>query len=1585
MRTLLKPTTHLCALLATMLMAVCGFSQTQGTYTNQISIQSGTTSLSLKDNFILPFFVKDGKITVKADFGDQYTYGGATPEEGQDFTLEAELKIDFKSSGATLDTKTYGVVLNNKTPEGMVFVSLNRFITSGADPTGFSIDEIALTINSVNATGTGATQAQSDVRFTLSYEVNYGINVSGSSVSLNPTSLLLQPNSDPTRVMHFIWTSSDEHPNYEFQLLRLYNTNTTTSTNEQIITTQVDWSKALSFQTESSAKELFLTIGEGQGYYIWRVRPVGTWFEGNIADSRNWGNWNTSSFSNPNTNYSISTPSNEVFFFTDPDLNKNYQYNRVFTEENKVAETMTYATELNQVRQTQRYFPSKDYKLVSQTVLDRSGRPTLTTIPVPIDGEKMSNYKEEFVTTENGELYKAKHFDLNTNVDNPEKVSTTGDYQYYSNSNTDTRIPNAQGYPFTRTIHESDGTNRVKEQSGVGEDHMIGSQADGRGRTTRTMYSTPSRDELVALFGDEAPHQENVFKVITIDPNNTASVAYISKEGHTIATALTFMETDNTDVFDPLENEPTEPMDVVDIINNNFKSENGFYASKRISFLQETNLSLTYKIKCQVLGGLCTNTEIDCDYQLKVTIKSVDDPTFETVVYTAAVSDATFEDSNCSSCSDSGCEDAYRVLDLGSVTLPAGTYYVQKELVQGEQVTVKVEEAKEKIENQIRPLAGWISSTLEQVDCEEELFLFYNDLFYLANVINSGTISNPITFENCDDADGNELCSGTTHSFSPEFLAIYNEDPSKFSITLYYLDANNELQIIPLPATTEQYVPVTAVIQTPCCTIPLSVLYTPPFKCPTPEELTNFNPYTSSPQVNENFLTEPENTQWMPDFEGYALSMMTECGIAPAEASRLLYMHLQGWHVPGTFNEMVYHMLVDKFSCDGKGENADGESCSEEETDPSQEGTGYDSDCESGSNAMVDGAAYRCADLAACWSNMVFRMLQTYCPAFQGFNLTTHADGSVSDNVDDQDDEIHDETIDEAFDGAGWLVKWLAKRKMSKILRDEQGPGSGGQYDPNSMVNNENHLAYQFLQCTGYRFADILDPDDASYPINSVETRDVPDNTFVAQDGDGNYYAIDEDGNPVLDGEGNIIYYPCFVPLNYDFDGDLSNGEYDPNRYANWPNIRVGPGPEFTTPTTYTLEDLFPNILDPVYAWKYYEYATGTNPNLELETCYRDPNLDFDGNPLCPDEPDQICNWCGKGRITCPYTHESWNCGQRFTYFMLLKSYIEPAFDFDDPINMDCNYYTSTPVYPTPQDPTNEGDVLEIDYISEGIWSEYYASTGITKPDPAEFEGLDGTVSNTVSLAERRAVQMRQQCENTCEARRDEFRAEVIIMFQNRCYIIGGCKLDPNDNIVPEEDIDAIVDEIIAQCQSQCPITTFSCKDEGCRTWNTPVNVIGTNETITNLEYGVGGVIGDCAPEDEADYDPCPPGTTDLNDCSANANHSYSEYTKWLQATSWKLELDVVSKCDETGTFNASVTYTYDENGQPQSPIRYYYNDKGELVLQNSEGYNCEGCDDTFVDREKYFRSSNTALDPNDPIFTDPVRSPKAEIKVEKP
>ena len=86
------------------------------------------------------------------------------------------------------------------------------------------------------------------------------------------------------------------HPDYEIQVLRLHNMTEGSSYEQQTqIKGEVDWSNATSIHAGTGQGYIILTLAEGTGFYVWRVRPIGSWYTGGVADDRNWGEWTSHS------------------------------------------------------------------------------------------------------------------------------------------------------------------------------------------------------------------------------------------------------------------------------------------------------------------------------------------------------------------------------------------------------------------------------------------------------------------------------------------------------------------------------------------------------------------------------------------------------------------------------------------------------------------------------------------------------------------------------------------------------------------------------------------------------------------------------------------------------------------------------------------------------------------------------------------------------------------------------------------------------------------------------------------------------------------------------------------------------------------------------------------------------------------------------------------------------------------------------------------------------------------------------------------------------------------------------------------
>jgi RHS repeat-associated protein len=253
----------------------------------------------------------------------------------------------------------------------------------------------------------------------------------------------------------------------------------------------------------------------------------------------------------------------------------NWMAGLTFAEHGLQKVGMTYAGGDLRTRQSAtllRTSPTGDPTVImSETMYDELGRPTVNTLPVPTQAEHLQ-YFPIYFRNDLGLPYSRDDFgDVNTTSPPIEHSSdaAAGEpyvYNYYSPNNGEkseqhAHIPDAQGYPFAQVQYTPDNTGRVRAQGGPGPDHQLRS-----GHETKMFYATPDNDELEKLFGTEVGEARHYKKNMTIDPNGQVSVAYINASGQTVATALSGKTPNQLeDVADDGSQDPaTETRELID-------------------------------------------------------------------------------------------------------------------------------------------------------------------------------------------------------------------------------------------------------------------------------------------------------------------------------------------------------------------------------------------------------------------------------------------------------------------------------------------------------------------------------------------------------------------------------------------------------------------------------------------------------------------------------------------------------------------------------------------------------------------------------------------------------------------------------------------------------------------------------------------------------------------------------------------------------------------------------------------------------------------------------------------------------------
>ena len=914
-----------------------------------------------------------------------------TPEKflhkGYNYTLQYDLVAIGASTspvctGCKLTLRNDNVV-TTATAENKVIINVGNLLfnaTLNASPaylgvTEFKLQNMVVITNPVVVATPALIQVlPSELQVKLELAVGYGVDVqnlttnsASASHSINKKTVVLN------------WGSVSPYiPNYEVEVLRLYNKDKSTITDEKHITTKIDWSKALRIETQSNATNLRLTIAEGTGFYVWRVRPIGNYYPNGSGNAKNHGTWSYSPVVDIIANWTSTTSTlivNEAitgnpilqkdnfFFFDDPDNEINNIYSRTFTEGNRNKEVISYANGLQQSKQTQSYLPSVQNKVTVQTIYDHLGRPVITTLPVPTDAannQGLEGYKNDFALNSNGKIYNPADFDTDAKINEPDALEPTeGGFDYYSGKN---NVADAEGYPFTRTLYYNDGTGRLKEQSGVGKKHMIGKDANGKGKTVKTYYSTSAESELVRLFGKEAPDARSVLKTITKDQNGIASITYTSKEGKVIATCLSF--TDGGNLLS-LENEPANNQVVEDKLVNGEKNFNVMTANRRLAFDVPTPLTgLSYTLNCGAADIIkefpCFSGKAMCDFEVQISIRRVDSvwttaqlATFtgwQSVPNPGSTDKVTIMASQPVSCTN-------RTVTFASIMLPAGSYIIEKQLIYKGQVNTITD----KSEVELTPLATIVKNWLAEITCSKEFDKFYKRITHLQEGLEAANAPTPRPRRNAPTGTAPITFASLDTEYSVELAAA----GVVISPTVSFFNAGHELRRDGVDA---------IVVGAACCK-GLRILLggISPFDC-SDVKLVDVGA-DSKYLVNPFFDKIPSKTEFFPDFEGYAYAFYWDCVpklldpqvvamaypdhiympvSTPANdelrlffpelsnqqydaltqaakntmlaliSYRIKYIHakilkpqMMGWETPGTFNSMIYHMLTDVYTTDG--------------------------------------------------------------------------------------------------------------------------------------------------------------------------------------------------------------------------------------------------------------------------------------------------------------------------------------------------------------------------------------------------------------------------------------------------------------------------------------------------------------------------------------------------------------------------------------------------------------------------------------------------------------------------------------------
>ena len=1051
--------------------------------------------------------------------------------------------------------------------------------------------------------------------------ITYGVDVRMESTVLLAPEIIVVPTNTNTltnRVHEFSWSTNDyDFPNYEIQILKLTNSDPFRQNNDNEISARVDWSNALRVETQSSNAFIKLTIGEGTGFYIWRVRAIGNYFSGGIANHQNYGQWSAAPAQDEMVILNKNALSNPAsFYFEDVNEDLNWIYNRVFTEGNqqadgtRVSEGISYADGLLNQRQNQVFNSANNSTLITQSILDYSGRNAMSTLPVPISGDLNSGYFVGFVQNNDNELYTAKHFDFNDdNINNiyaPNTVNETGTpFSYYSDQNSDAQIPSAEGYAFKRTLFKNDGTNRVSEESGVGPVHALGSQNDGQGRTTRILYAAPSEDELIRLFGEEAPLAEKVTKTITLDPNNVASVTYTTvADGNVIATALATIETPNLVAL----NNEHDGFNISNTATVNRYFNRQFLSSKRLAFASATEITLDYTLPCDDIGGWGGCNDGACEYSLSFILQDLTNGT----AYIGNLS----ENITCGNVNLEGLEwkdpitnSIVSFPDDHIFTLPAGEYIFTKILADKLPVDFVSSSVDENNESE-QVVIDAVAALMSEINNDEDFTAFENTINDLGNHFDIFN-ANPNDTE-AANAILQILDLPSDFVLPEDFSLAYEEngnDPGGLSFTTACC-GTSDIQVDK---------PDTCI---PCLEID-GILNG------TASEADVFD------KVEEHFIP-------------YLNDKLDATGIA--------FLDIAPGFTKESLQFMITQMLLSKYYTGNSRQasnnqwykalhNDEGELVYAKTVD-GELVINDDPEVPAELVSVNNGYNYTCKKLYDCWTQAV-DMINAF-EYENNINMMTE----FNERQGDEESEDHYDDPDSKEEGGAFsfITDWIISEKMRKFSDSDEGQVSKERMESLSSVSN------LFLACAGYQFAAIIDGETESLPIDYLDDYDKYKQDYVDGNNICNDCGLAETNIPI------DVFNDIVLDLKPSEHGEAvaillkENEDQDP--------------PEAAKP----LRLYYPYILKSHWMFKYYIYNVTdiNNPIGYIEDTNEDRDIEdleanhLEGHFLLPNHIDieiQSCYnmpECSNDHELCfnpcRYDHRHWSSGQRLNFYKMIRN-----------------------------------------------------------------------------------------------------------------------------------------------------------------------------------------------------------------------------------------------------------------------------------------------------------------------------------------
>jgi RHS repeat-associated protein len=232
--------------------------------------------------------------------------------------------------------------------------------------------------------------------------------------------------------------------------------------------------------------------------------------------------------------------------------NISYSYqNAVDFTGSVVADSKVYSDGFGKTIQSQVKSLATSQVFASESIYDKLGNQTLSTLPAPINSSTFG-YRYRFTTNSGGSKYSWNDFDQPVNtgavgeLNNPSTVnaSTPGTLGWYYSAvnNLETNTP-VSSYPFSRSFIPPGPNPLTSKSAGPGDAYRMGAGHESQSDKSKFTSSDLShyfslRSYFVVAPNLPTPTGTIGYRIVSTDPDKKQTATFIDADGRTLASAL---------------------------------------------------------------------------------------------------------------------------------------------------------------------------------------------------------------------------------------------------------------------------------------------------------------------------------------------------------------------------------------------------------------------------------------------------------------------------------------------------------------------------------------------------------------------------------------------------------------------------------------------------------------------------------------------------------------------------------------------------------------------------------------------------------------------------------------------------------------------------------------------------------------------------------------------------------------------------------------------------------------------------------------------------------------------------------------